>query len=359
MPGGPYQVWPATDSSVPVSALYQQFARRSNLPKLLNPQTVMNTIADAVQRGVLALRYPRPDGSEQWFWRSRIDVTDWDKNGEAWLPNKAVLNSLNARAVLPDSLPGLWPAEPAGVELTTLCSWFDGTHAFQEVTQPGYPPESRAIPKVAVVEIHKAVAQAVKAGDLWLVFGNDSVWQDEPTALQLDATAKIYRQPAALNSFELLPGALLKDAWNTDAEPKTTVEKLYTELKKVKGNPWPPKIFINTLSDAIGRGLLARASGSGPLVSLAADGSVELAVKSAAPQPQLQPEATPGRKLSARVSLSPGEFQNLADDVATLSKSLAGCDVQFEVAVSVKTKPGVDLKTANDVLGKIKDGWKL
>jgi hypothetical protein len=244
------------------------------------------------------------------------------------------------------------------VELTTLCSWFDGKHTFQETTQPGYPAESRAIPQVAVPEIHKAVAQAVKAGDLWLVFGNDSVWQDEPTALQLDATAKIYRQPAALSSFELLPNALLKDAWSKDAEPKTTVEKLYAELKKVKGNPWPPKLFISTLSDAIGRGLVARASGSGPLVSLAADAGVKLAVKSSAPPPPPPPE-TPGRKLSTRMNLSPGEIQNLAEGVATLSKSLAGCDVQFEVAVSIKTKPGVDLKTANEVLGKIKDGWKL
>jgi hypothetical protein len=82
---------------VQVSALYQQFARRPNLPKLLNPQTVTNTIADAVQRGVLALRHVRPDGSEQWFWRSKIDVADWEKNGEAWLPSKAVLNSLSPR----------------------------------------------------------------------------------------------------------------------------------------------------------------------------------------------------------------------------------------------------------------------
>ena len=63
MPGGPYAVWPALDSRVQVSALYQQFARRPNLPKLLNPQTVTNTIADAVQRGVLALRYM----SARWF----------------------------------------------------------------------------------------------------------------------------------------------------------------------------------------------------------------------------------------------------------------------------------------------------
>ena len=81
MPGGPYAVWPATDDRVQVSALYQQFARRPNLPKLLSQQTVTNTIADAVQRGVLALRHVRPDGSEQWFWRSKIDVADWEKTG--------------------------------------------------------------------------------------------------------------------------------------------------------------------------------------------------------------------------------------------------------------------------------------
>jgi hypothetical protein len=358
MPGGQYAVWPAADASVQVSTLYQQFARRPNLPKLLSPQTVTNTVADAVQRGVLALRHVRPDGSEQWFWRCKIEVADWEKSGEAWLPSKAVLNSLSARAVLPESLPGLWPAEPAGVELTTLCSWFDGKQAFQEVTQPGYPPEARPIPQVAVAEVHKAVAQAVKAGDLWLVFGNDSVWLEEPTALQLDATAKVFRRPPALNAIELLPGAL-KDAWSTETEPKTTVGKLYAELKKAKGNPWPPKAFINTLGEAVGRGLVARVSGSGPLVSLAADGKVELAVKASAAAAAAPTEGTPGRKLSARVSLSPGELQNLADGASTLAKSLAGCDVQFEVAVSVKTKSGMDLKVANDVLGKVKGGWSL
>ena len=36
MPGGPYQVWPSSDSSVKVSDLYQQFARRANLPTRCN-----------------------------------------------------------------------------------------------------------------------------------------------------------------------------------------------------------------------------------------------------------------------------------------------------------------------------------
>jgi hypothetical protein len=358
MPGGPYAVWPATDDRVQVSALYQQFARRPNLPKLLSQQTVTNTIADAVQRGVLALRHVRPDGSEQWFWRSNIDVADWEKTGEAWLPNKSVLNTVSAKAILPEALPGLWPPEPNGVELAALCSWFDGTHAFQEVTQPGYPPEPRPIPQVAVVEVHKAVAQAVKSGDLWLVLGNDSVWLEEPTAIQLDPGARLNRRPTPLNAIELLPGAL-KDAWSSDAEPKTTVATLYAELKKAKANPWPPKAFITTLSEAVGRGLVQRANGSGPLVSLAADGSVDLTVKSSGPAPPPEPEPVPGRKLSPRVTLSPAVFQNLADEVSTLSKSLAGCDVQFEVAVSVRAKSGMDLTQANKVLGQIKEGWKL
>jgi len=358
MPGGQYAVWPAADDSVQVSTLYQQFARRPNLPKLLSPQTVTNTIADAVQRGVLALRHVRPDGSEQWFWRCKIDVADWEQSGEAWLPAKAMLNSLSARAVLPESLPGLWPAEPAGVELAALCLWFDGKHAFQEVTQKDYPPEPRALPQVAVAEVHKAVTQAVKAGDLWLVFGNDSVWQEEPTALQLDATAKVFQRPPALNAIELLPGAL-KDAWSTETEPKTTVGKLYAELKKAKGNPWPSKAFVNALGEAVGRGMVARVSGSGPLVSLAADGKVELAVKASAPAAAAPMAATPGRKLSARVSLSPGELQTLADEASTLAKSLAGCDVQFEVAVSIKPKAGTELSQANKVLEKVKAGWSL
>jgi len=72
------------------------------------------------------------------------------------------------------------------------------------------------------------------------------------------------------------------------------VEKLYAELKKAKGNPWPPKAFISTLSEAVGRGLVARVSGSGPLVSLTADGKVELAVKASAPAAQQPAEVTPG-----------------------------------------------------------------
>jgi hypothetical protein len=57
--------------------------------------------------------------------------------------------------------------------------------------------------------------------------------------------------------------------------------------------------------------------------------------------------------------LSAGEVQTLAENVATLTKSLAGCDVQFEVAVSIKAKPETKLEETNKLLEKIKSGWRF
>ena len=198
MPGGLYNVWPSGDDYVRVRDLFQAFGSDYKLPKMLSAQSVHNTIADAVERGLLAARCPRPDGSEQWFWRTKIDVVDWEKSAEAWLPQKATIKPVSARAVLPASLPGLWPDGDPGVELATVCGWFDGTKQFQEVTQPGYPAESRPVPKAAVADVHAAVAQAVKAGDLWLVFGNDSVCGEEPSVVQLDDAAKLYQKASAV-----------------------------------------------------------------------------------------------------------------------------------------------------------------
>jgi len=88
MPNGLYPVWPASDSHIRVADLVSAIGRDPRLPKLLSGRTVLNTIEDAVRRGVLAVRCVRTDQSEAWFWRSGIDVTDWGKNAEAWLPGQ-------------------------------------------------------------------------------------------------------------------------------------------------------------------------------------------------------------------------------------------------------------------------------
>lgn len=71
MPPTPlYAVWPTGAEYVPVADLYQTFARDPKLLKLLSQQTVLRSVADAVRRGLLALRCKRPDGSYYWFWKS-------------------------------------------------------------------------------------------------------------------------------------------------------------------------------------------------------------------------------------------------------------------------------------------------
>jgi hypothetical protein len=358
MPNGLYPVWSAGDASIRVKDLYQEFGKEHRLPKLLSSNTVLSTIEDAVRRGLLAVRCQRTDGSEQWFWRSNIDVADWDKIAEAWLPAEANLNVLSAKAVLPDSLPGLWPKDDSGVKLSTMFSWFDGAHSFEEETQPGYPPELRVIPKVEYKIVKKAISKAVQDGNLWLVFGTDSVFGELPNEIQLDAEAVLYRTPTPLASIDLLPTSL-PEAWSKEAEPQTTVAALYTEIKAVRGKPWPPKLFLDSLNAALGQGFLHRLIGVGPIISLQVDGNVGIVIRTETPKP-LEPTPTPvGRRSSTLAVFSVSELQDLADSIHQIMKSLAGADPQIEVRLTIKSKSNGDVQEVNKFLDKIKSGWKL
>lgn len=358
MPNGLYPVWPPSDPSVLVSDLYHEFGKNPKLPKLLSAKTVQNTIDDAVQRGVLALRCPRSDGSEQFFWRSRIDVAEWVKTGEAWLPASATLNNLTPSAVLPDSLPGLWPNDDSPVKLSEMYTWFDGEHSYQEQTEPGYPSEARPIPKVEFNLVKKAVAKAVEAGALWLVFGNDSVLGESPTGLQLDADACLYRPPEPLKAIQFLP-ANLPGAWSNEAEPIAAVLGIYGEIKAKSGKPWPTRQFLETLNAAIGQGFLRRVTGSGPVSSLQHDGSIELIIKSEAPKPIEPTPIAPGRRASSLAVLNVAEVQDFADQIHALTKLLAGCDPQIEIRISLKDRGDANLPDASEILEKIKVGWKF
>jgi len=268
------------------------------------------------------------------------------------------LNTLSSAAVLPDALAGLWPKGDQGVKLADLYSWFDGSHAYEEETQPGYPAESRPIPRVDYNIVKKAVSKAIQDGALWLVYGNDSVFQDAPTAIQLDADAMLYRPPASLAAIDLLPTALA-GAWSAESEPKTTVSSLYADLKAKRGKPWPPKAFIDSLNAALGQGFLHRDNGSGPVTSLRQDGSVGLTIRTETPKPPEPVQMVPGRRASSAAVLSIAEIQELADQVHALTKPLAGLEPQVEVRIFVSNRAGGDLSAANKILDKIKAGWKL
>ena len=208
MPNGLYPVWPPSDSQIRVSDLYQQFGRDPRLPKLLSQKTVLNTIEDAVRRGVLAVRCTRSDGSEQWFWRSGIDIADWGKGAEAWLPAQATLNTLSSAAVLPDALAGLWPKSDEGVKLSDLYSWFDGSHSTKRRRRQVIRQNPDRSREADYNIVKKAVSKAIQDGGLWLVYGNDSVSRGrtygDPVGRRCDVVSYRPRRWQRLICFPLL-----------------------------------------------------------------------------------------------------------------------------------------------------------
>jgi len=357
MPGGPSSVWPETDPSIPVKDLYLAFGQQPHLPKLLSNRTVLNTIEDAVQRGLIALRCVRSDGSEQWYWKSPIEMTNWDQVAEAWFPQEATINSLNSSAILPSSLNGLWPEDGTGVKLSMLCSWFDGAHCFEEQTVPDYPPEHQPIPKADYKIVHAAVTGAVENGNLWLVYGNESIFQKRPTEAQLDPEAALYPPPEPLSGIDFLPERLPEGTWIDAEEPETTVSKLYAAIKQVRGRPWPEQMFMDGLNSAIGIGFMNRDTGSGPISSFAHEGDVKLVIKTDAPPPST-PTPT-GRRRTSTASLSVSEIQTFGEEIGQIAKQLAGSDLQTEVCLSIKEESGNDLEQINVLLEKIKKDWNF
>jgi hypothetical protein len=358
MPPAPlYAVWPSGMDFVAVADLYQTFARDPRLPKLLSQQTVLRSVEDAIRRGLLALRCTRPDGSASWFWKSAIDVVEWEKTAEAWLPAQTNITRLAGSAVLPESLPGVWPSDGSGLKLKDLCACFDGLHTIEE-RYDKTNVEQRPIPKAASHVVFSAVSEAVKERRLWLVFGTDSVFGEAPTTLQLDSDATIYPPPEQLAVADFLPPNL-PAAWTKDTEPRTTPSSLYAAFKSARGKPWPENLFLGTVNAALGQGYFVRTEGTGPVSSLQHEGDVPLVIRQGKPVFVEPPPIPPGRKFSNSVTLGVGEVQSLGEVISDVVTALAGMEPEIEVRISIKAQEGQNYAAANEILERLKPSWKL
>jgi hypothetical protein len=360
LPGGPFSKWPPSDPSIKVTDLYGAFGRYPDMPKLVNRQVVISTIEEAVRRGLLALRYLPPGGGEDWFWHCPIEgLVDWADYSEVWLPGKAVMTKVHPAAILPAALAGLWPSDDSPVKLSSLCAWFDGTRAFDEIARPEYPPEKRPIPKADYKLVHQAVAQAVARGEIWLVFGNDSILGEKPSDLQLDPDASLFRPPTRLRAMDLLPGAL-PAVWSGKPE-QTTVGQIYSELKAQKGKPWPTRQFTDVLNEAVNQGIMVRASSGPEFASLTADAGRELRVPAAGTTtPAPKPPVSTGANETTEATLNLTQLQDFAESsAAALTKVLAGAAPEFAVKIRIKGKRPSSLAAANEVLKKINADWKF
>lgn len=239
-----------------------------------------------------------------------------------------------------------WMASSGGCASRAVQGWT------VKVGQAGYPPEKRPIPKADYKLVHQAVAQAVAHGEIWLVFGNDSLLGEKPTDLQLDPDASLLRPPAPLRAMDLLPGAVTA-AWSGKPET-TTVGKLYAELKAQKGRPWPTRQFIDVLNETVNQGILVRASGGAEFTSVTADAERELRLPTAgAGTPPPTPPASAGSNETTEVTFNLVQLQDFVEEGApALAKILAGAAPEFAIKIRLKGKKPANLAAANEVLKK-------
>ena len=63
LPDGPYDLWREDEESRPVVHIAEAFAQQPDLPKMLRPEAVYDTIKLGCEQGSFVLRLPRPDGT--------------------------------------------------------------------------------------------------------------------------------------------------------------------------------------------------------------------------------------------------------------------------------------------------------
>lgn len=359
MPNGPYANWVPGQPFQPVEDIYRLFGRNPAMPKLLSRRVVLNTIELAVRKGILALRYVTPgDGSEVWFWKSEITVADWERHSEVWLPDKATLASVNPTALVPESLPGLWPKEPAAsVTLGEMCQWFDGAHFFEEIIEDDYQI-NRPVPKAEHTTVHRAVARAMQDGRLWLVIGEESIYTEEPSVHQLQAAAELRRPPERLAPIDLMP-ANLPYAWDGNA---TSVAKLYAAVRVAKGLPWPKGLFLEALNAGLAQGFYTRPGGGASLSDYESAKDEAIAIEAKPPKPTPPPGGVgpkpqfPGYE-SPEAELQVHELQDLEEQIDKLNSLLSGCDMRVVVKIRAKGEARAKAKEVAELLEKVKKGW--
>lgn len=331
LPGGPYDLWRAGETSRRVKDLVGAFAQFPKLPKMLRVKEILDTVVLGVQDGIWVARVVRPDRSVKTYWRTAIDENGLKDPGlEVLLSENGTLTEIAPDLLLPGCLPGLW--EKATVAVGDVLRYFAGGHAVK-IQKEGYE-ETLTVPWAEPSVVEAAIAQAVEQGKLWLTSGPASILGEPIPTGVLTPTAELQHPPASI-AVDQIMAAAIPDAWK---DGKTTALAISAALstKLGKNLPW------QTIQNAIDSALRARwvelgvESGSWPcgvasaqhvVLQVPAQPAGGAAVPPAAPRPQ--------GILVAEATLPPNGIQDLADVVPELLKAAVGHELKFGIRVEL------------------------
>jgi hypothetical protein len=362
LPGGPYDLWREGEEAHRVKDLVGAFAERPWLPKMLKSEAIRETLIAGCREGIFVLRQMRPDHSYRTFWREEPDERAIKDPGlEAVLPEQATLDSLALQLLTPGVLPGLWKG--ATLTIGDLVSYFAGGKVIQ-VQREGYT-EPITIPKASREVIEEALRAAVRSGQLWLIAGAASLWQEDIPAGLLTDDARLQERPQPISPKDLLPPNL-PEAWVSEI---TTARAILDALSTKIGKPLPWAIVRQAIEGAFAANFLERPLDSGPWpcdLGGALAVRVRLPLASPPPPPSTPPVSPPAPAktgaLSAAASLRTHQVQELAEQLPALTKAAVGLDLSFYLGIEIKRSPALSeevIEKINQVLQQVSEELKL
>jgi hypothetical protein len=361
LPGGPYDLWRAGETSRRVKDLSGSFAQLPHLPKMLKAQAIIDTLVEGCEMGAFVLRLTRPDGSARTWWYSRPDETAMkDPSLELVLSEAAELEEIESMLLEHERLPELWKSDAITVQ--AVVDYFNGTNVVQ-VQRDGYM-EPLPIPKASSDVIETSVEQAVESGSLWLTNGPASILAESIPAGVLTDQALIQQPPVQIMAAEILPETL-PQAWKNE---ETTAFSIAIALSQKFSQTLPWK----TVSDVVSASLNARFTQLDPKSEkwpCEYPSAQDIILKvceglGAGPDPGSGPDPNLN-VLIARSELKPAEIQDLGDIMPKLleMKNKANIPLAFRVQIELgdgQTQPDDEtVKSMNLLLGDIKDSFQL
>ncbi len=349
LPEGPYDLWRDDEPSRLVKDLAGAFARYPHLPKMLKPAVVRETMLQGVERGLLAARLPRPDGSHRTWWREPVDAeSSHDQALEVLLPGGAELARLAPELLKPGSLPGLWAEDVRGVGFADLQMYFAGGFTVT-VQREGYEDLFK-VPRCSEDMLYQAVEVAVKEGFIWLRSGPTSVWKEDVPYGALAEGAMLQPPPEGLTPQDLVEEAV-PGGW-TDGQ--TSGWALGQALSQKRGEPVPWGLLREGIDNAVVSRWLEVTEGS---TAVGPEHASSLTLRRPRDTPEPQPSPQP-RVVHAL--LEPDGLQDLAERLPELLSVGAGWGLQFRVGVVLgEDAPDEAREALNDVLKQVSEDLKV
>ena len=352
LPGGPYDFWAQGEKSRYVKDLVGAFASSAQLPKMLDRQSILETLLQGCQTGDFVLRVTRADKSERAFWRCRPDDTALnDPSLEIVLSESARLAELDSQLLAPAALSRLWTKDT--LTLRELADYFSGK-VFVPVDKGGYE-ENQLVPEAAESAIKQAVSLAVEEGAVWLTNGTLSLLGESVPEGFLDENAILRPPPRILGGSDVSPSQL-PNAWDNN---ETNAYLIHAALSADAGIALPWVRVKQALDEGFRLGLFA-------LTADSADwpcdlGSASL-IKLCVVEGVREPPAPHGNANTATAELEVHELQDLSDQIDQLKSLVAGQSLKLKMTVELGDSGTLDKKLiegVNDFLDGIKAGWRL